>query len=556
MLRKLLLISFILVGTAYPFTLSVKIKDLKYIPELEKYGEVKSVIPQIKRVFMEVEKDDVDLIKSLPFVKEVNPTAKGTFPGRFSSTPSLDAWHIERIGVQNLWDKGIKGKGVVIALIDTGVDYSNPDLSSNILVSEGYDFGDRDTDPMDENGHGTAMASIICSRGSVVKGIAPEARIIPLKIAPGGEGTFESDALAEAIVYAADKGADVINMSLLGNYSPEVAEAVEYAFRKGVVLVAASGNENESSNGFPSNLPGVISVSSIGKNDIPSSFTNFGFNTSLSAPGESILGYSIGDVPVYVDGTSASSAIVSASVALLLSAGISKEELPYYLIKGAEDLGWPGYDQDFGFGLVRPDRALEEKKEGDACITPDELYVAPGEKRKVFFSGYLKKVEVISGSEYFNIEKNWTYIEVEGLVQGDGAILVETDEGNELVKVHVSQGPSIDVEGCLQGFYLSLQGVSGKMADMIFMQFSYFENGLWGRVGEKYLVYPGRFTDEPIPFNYPFGHLIFDEDIDRILGFQSMDIFLLFPRDIVEFSLAMVMGGRVYISRDVLRDAF
>ena len=91
---------------------------------------------------------------------------------------------------------------------------------------------------------------------------------------------------------------------------------------------------------------------------------------------------------------------------------------------------------------------------------------------------------------------------------------------------------------------------------MIFIQFSYFENGLWGRVGEKYLVYPGRFTDEPIPFNYPFGHLIFDEDIDRILGFQSMDIFLLFPRDIVEFSLAMVMGGRVYISRDVLRDAF
>ena len=555
-MKKLLLISLLFVGTVYPFTLSVKLKDLKYVPELEKYGEIKSIIPQIKRVFLEIREEDVKFIKSLPFVQEVNPTTKGIFPGSFPSTSSLDPWHIKRIGVQNLWDKGIKGKGVVVALIDTGVDYNNPDLSSNILVSEGYDFGDRDADPMDENGHGTAMASIICSHGEVVKGIAPETKIIPLKIAPGGKGTFESDALAEAIVYAADKGVDIINMSLLGSYSPEVAEAVEYAFRKGVILVAASGNENESSNGFPSNLPGVISVSSIGKNDIPSSFTNFGFNTSLSAPGESILGYSIGNMPVYVDGTSASSAIVSASIALLLSAGMSKEELPYYLIKGAEDLGWPGYDQDFGFGLVRPDRALEEKEERDACITPDKLYVAPGEKRKVFFSGYLKDVKVVGGFGYFNVEENWTYIEVEGVAPGNGTILVETDKGKELVDIYVSQGPSVDVEGCSQGFFLSLQGVSGKMADMIFMQFSYFENGLWGRVGEKYLVYPGRFTDEPIPFNYPFGHLIFDEDIDKILGFQSTDIFLLFPGDIVEFSLAMVMEGRVYISRDVLRNAF
>lgn len=555
MLRKLLLISLLFVSTSYSLTLSVKVKNLKYIPELKKYGKVKSVLPQIKRVFIEVEAEDVDFIRSLPFVQEANPTTKGTFPGSFSTPSSLDAWHIKRIGVDSLWARGIKGRGVVIALIDTGVDYNNPDLSSNILVSEGYDFGDGDEDPMDEHGHGTVMASIICSRGDVVKGIAPGTKILPLKIAPDGKGTFESDALAEAIIYAADKGVDVINMSLLGDYSPEVAEAVEYALGKGVVLVAASGNENESSNGFPSNLPGVISVSSVGRKGIPSSFTNFGFSTSLSAPGESILGYSVGNVVVYVDGTSASSAIVSASIALLLSAGMSKDELPYYLIKGSEDLGWPGYDQDFGFGLVRPDRALEEKEEGDACIMPDILYVAPGEKKKVFFSDYLEKVEAVNGSSHFNVRENWPYVEVEGISSGDGAILIETDKGRELVSIHVSQGPSIDVEGCSQGFYLSLQGVSGSMADMIFIQFSYFENGLWGRVGRRYLVYPGRLTDEPIPFNYPFGHLIFDEDIDKILLFQKEDLFLLFPGSIVEFSFAMVMEDHIYISRDVLLES-
>ena len=534
----------------------MKVKDLKHISELGKYGDIKSVIPQINRVFLEVRREDVPFVKSLPFVQEVNPTTKGTFPGSFSSPSSLDAWHIRRIGVYSLWERGIKGKGVVVGLIDTGVDYNNPAISSNILVSEGYDFGDRDADPMDENGHGTVMASIICSRGDVVKGIAPEAKIIPLKIAPGGKGTFGSDALAEAIVYAADRGVDVINMSLLGEYSPEVVDAVEYALKKGIVLVAASGNEKESSNGFPSNLPGVISVSSVSKDGLPSSFTNFGFNTSLSAPGESILGYSLGNVVVYVDGTSASSAIVSASIALLLSAGMSKEELPYYLIKGAEDLGWPGYDQDFGFGLVRPDRALEGKEEGSACIMPDTLYVAPGEKRKVFFSGYLKKVDIVSGSSFFNIKKSWSYVEVEGISPGDGTILLETDKGKEMVNIHVLQGPSIDVEACQQDFYLSLQGVAGSMADMIFIQFSYFENGLWGKVSRRYLVYPGKLTGDPTPFNYPFGHLIFDEDIDKVLVFQGRDMFFLFPGNMVEFSFAMVMKDRIYISRDVLRNAF
>ncbi len=557
----LFLTSIFLCNLAFSTTFSIKVRYLnpEVVKELSKYGKVKGIIPQINRVFIAVQ--DINLkeaILGLPFVDSLSLVTKGRFPGKlsvYSSFKSFSQWHISAMGIEKLWDSGILGDGVVIALIDTGVDYNIPSLSGKILFEEGYDFGDDDSNPMDENGHGTSMASLMVSGGEL-KGLAPNARIIPIKIAPNGRGTFETDALSKAIVFAADKGVDIINLSLLGDYSPEVEDAIRYATSKGIFVVAAAGNENEPDTGFPANLPGVIAVSSVSEDKRPSSFSNFGFNTSLSAPGENLLTYTKRGQAVYVSGTSGATALVSASLALLLSAGISKDELPTYIIEGSEDLGWPGYDQDYGFGMVRPDNSLKLWKERGVCIIPSNLKLLIGGKGKVFFSGELEDVKIVEGEDVVEVDASTGsegYITLSALKEGYGKVVLSTEYGEGFIDVFVENHPivSLDLEGCENSVLLSLLGVAGKMADIILIQISYFSSGMWSKVVCKYLVYPNSFFDYPVPYNYPFGHLLFDEDIE--LSFLSSPILLSVPfSGMAEVSLSMVVEDTLYSDRDFI----
>ncbi|MEO1671332.1 MAG: S8 family peptidase [Cyanobacteria bacterium J06631_2] len=196
-------------------------------------------------------------------------------------------WNFRNINVEQAWDE-TKGAGVTVAVIDTGVS-KVPDLKSTKFV-KGYDFVNNKDDASDDNGHGTHVAGTIAqstNNGYGVAGIAYEASIMPLKVLSGSGGGTISD-IAEAIKFAADNGADVINMSLGGGgASNMMEEAIKYAYNKGVVVIAAAGNEGRNAASYPARYPDVISVSATNAAGDKASYSNFGAGVDISAPGGS-----------------------------------------------------------------------------------------------------------------------------------------------------------------------------------------------------------------------------------------------------------------------------
>lgn len=222
-----------------------------------------------------------------------------------------DMWGLKNIKAAEAWDIS-QGEGVVVAVVDSGVDYNHPDLKSNMWTNPGeipdngidddgngfvddiygYNFQGKTNDPMDDHGHGTHCAGTIAAVGNNnlgVIGVAPKARVMAVKgLSASGSGTTAD--LTNGIRYAADMGADVISNSW-GSRSrrpsdPVSEEAVDYAYAKGCVVVFAAGNSNDDVAYYsPSNSPNVISVASTDQNDIKSDFSNYGQLISVSAPG-------------------------------------------------------------------------------------------------------------------------------------------------------------------------------------------------------------------------------------------------------------------------------
>ena len=159
------------------------------------------------------------------------------------------------IQAERAWDTA-QGAGVVIAVVDTGVDFGHPDLQGQLLAG-GYDFVNNDGDPADDHGHGThvsGIAAAVTNNSIGIAGIAPGAKMLPVKVM-NSSGSGASSAMAQGIVYAADHGAQVINLSLGGvGYSQTVQDAVDHAWSHGAVVVAAAGNGNSS---LPY-LPGMV----------------------------------------------------------------------------------------------------------------------------------------------------------------------------------------------------------------------------------------------------------------------------------------------------------
>ncbi|HHP7230613.1 MAG TPA: S8 family peptidase [Xenococcaceae cyanobacterium] len=196
-------------------------------------------------------------------------------------------WNFRSINVESAWDE-TKGKDVTVAVIDTGVTRV-PDLKLTKLVA-GYNFVNDTQDATDDNGHGTHVAGTIAqstNNGYGVAGIAYEASIMPLKVLSAGGGGTVAD-IAEAIKFATDHGAAVINLSLGGGGSSHLmVEAVNYAYNKGVVIVAAAGNSGENASGYPARYPKVISVAATDASGAKASYSNYGAGVDLAAPGGS-----------------------------------------------------------------------------------------------------------------------------------------------------------------------------------------------------------------------------------------------------------------------------
>lgn len=323
-------------------------------------------------------------------------------------------WGVSKVEATQAWaQNGVDGAGVVVAVVDTGVDYNHPDIDDNIWMNDGeisgngidddgngfvddrygWDFAGwnfefrPDNDPMDEIGHGTHVAGIIAAErnGRYVVGVAPKARIMAVKVFTAA-GYATARTVADGILYAASNGADVINLSLgTYYYSRAMEEAVKYATSRGAVVVAAAGNDWWDLPSYPAAYEDVISVGSVDSSNERSWFSNFG-KIDLVAPGSSVESLQMDGRTVVYSGTSMAAPHVCGVAALVLQKNPSFDarQVRQVLESSAVDLGKPGKDFYFGSGLVNAPASSDGTYSSSVILmASDRAYLfADGEDEK------------------------------------------------------------------------------------------------------------------------------------------------------------------------------
>jgi subtilisin family serine protease len=319
-----------------------------------------------------------------------------------------DLWGLKRIGLGEAPPPAAGGKPVIVAVIDSGLDYFHPDLRAasvwrntkevvngrdddgNGYVDDviGWDFTDNDNDPFDFTGHGTFVAGIIAAapvNNTGVLGVNPNVQIMPLRVM-NTIGRVYSSRVAAAIYYAVDNGAQIINLSLsVPQLSISEKRAVDYAAGKGVLVIAAAGNDGKDAKDYsPASLDNVITVAATDPQDKRAGFSNFGGAIDIAAPGVDILslrarqtdfmlfsgvqGYKPGanfvgppDNRYYrADGTSFAAPFVTGVASLILAArpNLTAAEVRRMLLQSARDIDQPGVDGNTGYGLLDAKAAL------------------------------------------------------------------------------------------------------------------------------------------------------------------------------------------------------
>ncbi|MFF4117776.1 type VII secretion-associated serine protease mycosin [Streptomyces sp. NPDC001714] len=289
-------------------------------------------------------------------------------------------WGLSALHLDEAWQT-TKGKGITVAVLDTGVEADHPDLVGNVLTAKdmiGFGAGPGDRDWAR---HGTAMAGIIAGHGhgvgdgDGVMGVAPEAKILPVRViledgdsARAKARSTRGNALAEGIRWAADHGADVINLSLgddsdSAHPEPSEDEAIQYALKKDVVVVASAGNGGDKGDhiSYPAAYPGVIAATAVDKFGTRAGFSTRRWYATVSAPGVDIV-IADPDHKYYEGwGTSAASAFVSGAVALVKAAhpGLTPAQIKKLLEDTARDAPAGGRDDSRGFGMIDPAAAIK-----------------------------------------------------------------------------------------------------------------------------------------------------------------------------------------------------
>lgn len=355
---------------------AAKSKILKSLSEdVELQNSIRFIEPSIKRELIEAEKPSDDFIDSL------------TQPRTADFSQYL--WGLEKVQAQAAWEMGYTGNGIIVAVVDTGVDYTHPDLVGQCVagyapMTETILLANQDHSQ--NQYHGTHVAGTIAARndGEGITGVAPNARIMNIRIfeQAGNDSAYVGDvSVAKGIVWAVNQGANVLNNSWGGKgYSNTLLEAFNYAFEHDVIAVVAEGNEHVNGVTHPSAYPGMINVAASNANDGITAFSSRGQWLTVAAPGDHSI---LSTVPTWMNGvfdshyaflggTSMACPHVSGVVALMLEKLKNSEPsdrvpisyTPYQirkmLINGAKDIMAEGFDCDSGWGLTQAASSLEQ----------------------------------------------------------------------------------------------------------------------------------------------------------------------------------------------------
>lgn len=286
-------------------------------------------------------------------VVEQDSVGKG---GSIPNDPGFSSqWHLSTINAPAAWDITTGKTTVPIAMVDSGVNPAHPDLAAKLMP--GWSFLLSNNNTADVLGHGTATAGVAAAasnNGVGVTGVSWLSPIMPLVVLNSADSAYYSD-IANAITYAADHGARVINVSIGGTAaSSTLQSAVNYAWNKGAVVFASAMNNSTSTPYYPAACDNVIAVSATEPGDTLSGFSNYGSWIDLAAPGNNIYTTDNGGGYSTWYGTSFSSPIAAGTAALALSInpGLTAQGLVNLLEANSDDIGAPGFDTSFGWGRI------------------------------------------------------------------------------------------------------------------------------------------------------------------------------------------------------------
>ncbi len=328
----------------------------------------------------------------------------------FADVPNSgnDNWGLDMVKAPEVWNRGFTGQGIVVAVIDSGVDYNHADLDNNIWVNSdeiagngidddgngfvddirGWDFVNRDNNPMDIDGHGTHVAGVIAAEKNDfgVTGVAFNAKIMPVRVLDSSGGGTHAD-IAAGIRYAVDNGADVLNLSLGGAFNaPEVEQAIQYAFEKGAVIVTAAGNDGTLQPDYPGRYATDfgITVGAVDRNDAMPYFSNHAGNNRLDyvvAPGVDIRSTYPGNRYETFNGTSMAAPYVAGVAALVLSANpnLSPAEVENLLTITADSVGVRSASLYDGFFNLSGDSEFFRVSPGLLADAPQGLRALAGD---------------------------------------------------------------------------------------------------------------------------------------------------------------------------------
>lgn len=271
-------------------------------------------------------------------------------------------WGLHKIQAPLGWDISVGDESMVVAVLDTGANFAHQDLATRLLP--GYDFFNYDSDPTDDNGHGSIVTGIIgaiTNNNIGVAGTSWNNKVMPLKVC-SASGSCALTAIANAITYAADNGARVISMSFTNSMpSTTMKSAIDYAYDKGVLSVAATGNNNYQYVLYPAAYPNTLAVGASGSSDQRESYSNYGTSLDCLAPGSATsTTSSVYSTYGSMGGTSVSAPFASGLAGLIFSVNqaLSPLQVMEIIRQGADDIAPAGWDIYSGYGRINVNNSL------------------------------------------------------------------------------------------------------------------------------------------------------------------------------------------------------